>query len=105
MQVRLDRMYQQDNDLKKQIQETSLATIREYMKSSAFTDRKLTDTPTDALSVVNRKYVNLNGVVASRPTSSVATVGQNYFATDTNIPMTYNGTNWVNGVGSVVAAG
>lgn len=79
--------------------------IGNYMKSSAFTDRKLTDTPTDAFSVVNRKYVNLNGNVANRPSSSVATLGQFYFATDTSIPMRFDGTNWRNGVGSVVALG
>ena len=90
--------------LKKLIQEETLKVVRDYMKTSAFTDRKLTDTPTDALSVVNRRYTNLNGVVASRPASSVATVGQRYFATDTNITMTFNTTGWYNGSGSLVAA-
>lgn len=74
-----------------------------YLRSGAFIDRKLTDTPIDANQVVNRKYANLNGTVANRPASSVATVGQRYFATDTNIPMTFNGSNWVNGIGSIVA--
>ena len=77
--------------------------IREYNQSQAFTDRKLTDNPTDALSVVNRKYVNLNGLVADRPKSSVASVGQSYYATDTNIPMTYSAGGWRNGVGSIVS--
>lgn len=95
----------EENKLRQIIKEETLKTIREYMKSSSFTDRKLTDTPTDSLSVVNRKYVTLNGAVTSRPSSSVTTVGQRYFATDTNIPMTWNGTNWVNGAGSVVAVG
>lgn len=98
-------MTQENNEqLKKLIDEQVGKIIKDYMKSSAFTDRKLTDTPTDALSVVNRKYVNLNGVVASRPNSSVATVGQRYFATDTKIPMTYDTTGWVNGSGSIVAS-
>ena len=44
--------------------------IKRYNQSSAFTDRKLTDTPTDALSVVSRKYVTRNGVSSSRPTRS-----------------------------------
>ncbi len=35
-----------------------LKIIKEYNKSAAFTDRKMTDTPTDALSVVNKKYVD-----------------------------------------------
>ena len=77
--------------------------IREYNQSQAFVDRKITDTPTDALSVVNRKYVNLNGLVADRPKSSVAGVGQSYYATDTNIPMTYSAGGWRNGVGSIIA--
>lgn len=77
--------------------------VPEMLKGSAFTDRKLTDMPTDALQVVPRKYVTNNGTVANRPVSSVATVGQPYFATDTKIPMTYDTTGWVNGVGSIVA--
>lgn len=81
--------------------------VPEILKGSGFTDRKLTDTPTDNLSVVNRKYTNLSGTLANRPTSSVATMGQGYFATDTNIRMTYNAFSsvWANGVGSVVAQG
>lgn len=78
--------------------------VKNYLNSSAFTDRKLTDTPTDSLSVVNRRYVTMNGAVANRPTSSVATIGQPYFATDTFIPMTYSVQGWRNGIGSVVAA-
>lgn len=78
--------------------------VKDYLRMSAFTDQKVTDTPTDNLSVVNRKYVNLNGAVASRPNSSIATVGQSYFATDTNIPMIYSTTGWRNGVGSIVAS-
>lgn len=84
---------------KKQIQDI----ISAYMKFQGFKDRKITDTPTDDLSVVNRKYVTLNGTVANRPKSSVATVGQTYYATDTNIPMTYSAGGWRNGVGSIVA--
>ena len=92
-----------NDKLKKMIQEETLKVVQNYLKTSAFTDRKLTDTPTDSLSVVNRKYVTLNGVVADRPKSSVATIGQPYLATDTNIPMTYTAGGWRNGVGSVVA--
>ena len=75
-----------------------------YDTSASF-QRSITDTPHDAYSIVNRRYVTLNGGVASRPRSSVATIGQPYFATDTAIPMTFDGNNWRNGVGSVVAAG
>ncbi len=90
----------QENNLTK---EDVLRIVQDYLKTSAFTDRKLTDTPTDALSVINRQYANLNGVVASRPVSSVATIGQKYFATDTNILMTYNTGGWYNGAASIVA--
>lgn len=79
--------------------------IGNYLESSAFTHRKLTDTPTDDYMVTPRKYVNMNGTVANRPKSSVASIGQSYFATNTGIPMTFNGTTWVNGIGSVVAPG
>jgi len=73
-----------------------------YLKSSAFTDRKLTDNPTDALQVVNRKYVTLNGSAANRPKSSV--VGQQYF--DTSLgngkPVWWNGTGFVDATGTYV---
>lgn len=80
-----------------------LEIVKKYLQGNAFTDRKLTDTPTDNLAVVNRKYVTLNGTVANRPVSSIATVGQHYYATDTFIPMTYSIEGWRNGVGSIVA--
>lgn len=94
---------QQESTLNNQIDERIKKVVPEMLRGSAFSDRKLTDTPTDNLSVVNKKYVTNNGLVANRPTSSVATVGQPYFATDTRIPMTYSASGWVNGVGSVVA--
>jgi len=98
---------EKDLDIKNYIDERIKKIVPELLKGSAFTDRKLGDTPTDNLSLVPRKYVNLNGVLASRPTSSVATMGQQYFATDTNISMRYNANSsvWSNGVGSVVAQG
>lgn len=77
--------------------------VKVVLKTSAFTSRKLTDLPTDDLQVVPRKYVNLNGLVTNRPKSSVASVGQSYFATDTLVPMKYSVGGWVNGVGSIVA--
>jgi hypothetical protein len=77
--------------------------IRTFMKGPLFSARKLGDTPTDSFALVPRGYVTANGLLASRPNSSVATVGQPFFATDTNIPMTYSTTGWRNGVGSVVA--
>lgn len=90
-------------ELNKKIDERIKKLVPEILKGSAFTDRKITDIPTDNLSVVNRRYVTLNGAVADRPKSSVATLGQPYFATDTGIPMTYGSSGWRNGVGSIVA--
>lgn len=96
-----------DEQDKKYIDERIKKLVPEILKGSAFNMRKVTDTPTDDLQVVPRKYVNMNGSVVSRPISSVATMGQKYFAVDTNIPMTYNRNSsvWVNGVGSTVAQG
>jgi len=65
-----------------------------------FTARKLADTPTDGLQVTPRKYVNLNGTTASRPTSSVA--GQQYFDTTLNKPIFADGNNWRDATSSVV---
>lgn len=93
-----------EGEIKKLIRDEFRKLIVEYMRSTAFNDRKLTDTPTDSLQVVNRKFVTLNGLVANRPNSSVATIGQPYYATDTGIPMTFSATGWKNGVGSVVAS-
>jgi len=92
-----------EEELKKQIEAITTDIVKRYNKSSAFIDRKITDTPTDAYSVVNRKFVTLNGAVANRPVSSVAVVGQHYFATDTFIPMTYSAGGWRDGIGSIVA--
>jgi hypothetical protein len=100
-------MQQQVNNnavgLDKLIDDRIKAVLPIYLSGNAFTQRKVTDTPNDSLEVVNRKFVTLNGAVADRPTSSVAVIGQTYFATDTNIPMTYSSTGWRNGVGSIVA--
>jgi len=92
-----------DTEIQKKIDEQIKKLVPEILKGSAFTNRKVTDTPTDKNSVVPRGYLTNNGAVVSRPTSSVATVGQPYFATDTFIPMTYSAQGWRNGVGSIVA--
>ncbi len=63
-----------------------------------FTQRKLTDTPTDALAVVNRKFVTANGLSAVRPVSPV--VGQFYFDTTVGFPIWWSGANWVNASGT-----
>ena len=91
-----------DREQKKEIENI----VQEAVKNNtSFRERRTVDTPTDSYSIVNRRYVTLNGTVANRPRSSVATLGQPFFATDTFIPMTHDGDNWRNGVGSIVAAG
>lgn len=78
-----------------------VSIIKNYMKSSAFVERKLTDTPTDDLMVVPRKYVNMFGSIAGRPQASI--IGQQYFATDLGYPIFRNSNNaWVSATGSVV---
>lgn len=66
--------------------------------------KRIGDTPTDSLQLVNRKYVNLNGTLALRPASVLAILGQQYYATDINIPLFYDGTRWRNGTGSIIAS-
>lgn len=73
--------------------------VKQYMKSAAFTDKKITDIPNDTYSVVNRKYVTLNGTTGTRPTSSV--LGQRYFDTTIGRPVYWNGSTWTDGAGSV----
>lgn len=92
-----------DTELEKKIKELIRKEVPEILRGSSFTQRKLTDMPNDALEVVPRKYVTNNGTLANRPSSSVATIGQPYLATDTGIPMTYTQSGWANGVGSIVA--
>lgn len=41
-----------------EIKKIVLKTLQEYNKSKAFTDRKTTDTPTDAFSIANKRYVD-----------------------------------------------
>lgn len=75
--------------------------VKPLLGNQFFTTRKLTDTPTDDLMVVNRKYVNLNGTTAQRPVSSI--IGQQYFDTTLGYPIYRNQNyHWCNSVGSVV---
>lgn len=72
--------------------------LKRYRQDWGFTDRKLTDTPTDALAVVNRKFVTLNGTTGARPPSPVT--GQFYFDSTINKPLWYNGTTFVDATGT-----
>lgn len=88
-------MFQEENKLKELIQKEASKLIELKV---GFTREKLTDTPTDSLQVVNRKFVTNNGITF--PPSPVT--GQQFFSSVTSRPNWYNGTNWVSGTGSVV---
>jgi len=95
-----------DDQAKKEVEQIAAETVKRYMKTSAFTDRKISDRPLESLSLVNRKFVTSNGTFATRPSGAVT--GQFYFSTDlaTNgLASWYNGTNWVSATGSVLGAG
>lgn len=96
--------YEQEQ-LKSELDRQVKKIVSGYLTTEAFIIKKVADTPNDDYMVTPRGYVNANGSVAARPNSSVAVIGQKYFATDTKIPMVYDGTNWYNGVGSIVAVG
>ncbi len=73
-------------------------------KANAFTSRKICDTPTDNLSVVNMKFVTNNGASANRPVSSI--IGQTYFdttlASGRGKPIWWNGSGFVDATGTYV---
>ena len=57
--------------------------IQEYLGSSGFSDRKITDTPTDALQVVNKAYVdNSISNIPSLLTTNNTFSGYNTFTND-----------------------
>lgn len=75
--------------------------IREYNRSSGFTDRKLTDTPTDALAVVNRNFVTANGT--TRPPNPVQ--GQPFFDTSLGAhgkPIWFGPSGWTDAASNLV---
>jgi hypothetical protein len=90
----------EDQNKQTMTEEKVLQIVQTYLKSSAFTDRKLTDNPTDALQVVNRRYVTMNGVTGSRPVSSV--LGQFYYDTTIDRPIWWNGSAWKKADGTAV---
>lgn len=92
-----------DNDkLIKLIDDRIKTKVPQFLQSSAFTNRKLTDTPTDDLQIVPRKYVTNNGTV--RPISSV--IGQPFLdmslASGRGQPIYWNGIGWIDATGSYV---
>ena len=69
-------------------------------KSPNFVTPRYTDTPTDALQIVPRKYVTRNSTTALRPTTSV--LGEFYFDTTAGRTATWNGTNYQDPAGNVI---
>jgi hypothetical protein len=51
-----------NEEMRQFIKDTIKKEIPVYTRGATFTDRKITDTPTDSLSVVNRKFVTNNGI-------------------------------------------
>ncbi len=89
-------------DIEKLIDERIKKLVPNILKSTAFTDRKLTDTPSDNLQVVSRKYVNMYSSVASLPVSSV--IGQQVFVLELGYPAyKHQNGRWVNSVASIIA--
>jgi hypothetical protein len=93
----------QDNFFKKiDAQKEIDKTVQDYLGSSAFSNRKITDTPRDKNQVVPMGFVTMNGTSANRPTSSI--VGQFYY--DTSLgngkPIYWNGTGFVDAAGNYV---
>lgn len=80
--------------------EEVLSIVREYLNSSAFTQRKLTDVPTDLLQVVSAKFVTQNGVTADRPTNPF--IAQFYYDTTIGKPIWWNSSNWKDAAGNTV---
>ena len=93
-----------DEETKKQVEEIASNTVKKY-NASAFRDARIIDTPSEAYSLVNRRFVTLSSNIGARPVSSVAVTGQPFFDTTSNIPMVFDGNDWRNGVGSVVSLG
>lgn len=84
-----------------ELDEDKLKRMVEQVVKQSFAQKRVGDTPTDDLQLVNRKYVNLYGSVLGRPRSSV--VGQQYFDTSIGRPIYKRGDGaWVDGAGSVV---
>ena len=82
------------------LNEKILAVVKQYMQSSAFVDRKVTDSPTDALQVIPRKYATRSFTTALRPTTSI--LGESYFDTTVRKPAWWNGTNYQDAAGNVI---
>lgn len=91
-----------DEDYKKEVNQMIDQKIKSAVK---FSQRKVGDTPTDDNQLTPRGYVNMYGSIASRPNSSIAQIGQQYFVSDVGYPIFFSTNhNWVSATGSVVAS-
>jgi len=61
---------------KEQVEKIAKETFKKMNKSGAFTDRRVIDSPIEALAPVNRRFVTLSSNLGARPISSVAVAGQ-----------------------------
>ena len=93
--------------LNKLIDERIKKVVPQYLKTQAFSTRKVTDTPTDRYQVTSMGYVNFYGSTLGssstigRPSGSV--IGQQYFDTEIGYPIFKNqNSRWVSATGSVV---
>ncbi len=84
-----------------QIKKLIADQVRKQLQGALFTARKLTDTPTDNLQVVPRKYVTRSSTTLLRPITSV--LGEFYFDIDESKPVWWNGTNYQDAAGNVIS--
>src|SRR3990167_11289840 len=92
--------------IEKLIDEQIKKVVPVYLRTAAFTIRKVADTPIDNFSTVSRRYVNMFGSTLSgggstvgRPINSI--IGQQFFDTDIGYPIFKNQNNrWVSATGS-----
>ena len=84
----------------KELKDKVIKIIEAYQKGASFTQDKYTDTPTDDLSIVPRKYITRSSTTLLRPRTSV--LGEFYFDTTQNRTATWNGTNYQDPAGNVI---
>lgn len=91
-----------EEQIKKLIDARVKEILPEYLKTQAFSERKITDMPTDRLQVTPMGYVNMYSSVASLPASSV--IAQQVFVTDLGYPVfKHQNGRWVTATASIVA--
>lgn len=83
------------------LQKETDKTIQAYLGSSAFSNRKVTDTPIDSNQMVPRGYVTRHATTALRPITSV--IGECYFDTTINKPVWWNGISYKDAAGNVIS--